>query len=468
MRLIFVDTETTGISPIHGHRIIEIACIETVDGQLTGREFHHLINPDRQIPFEASQIHGIHDGIVQDKPFFSAIADELMAFVSTSKVFMHNATFDVDFFRAEFERLRVEFTPLTCLEAVTDTLPYFRNLHPETRWTLSALCERHGIQLSEGEDWHGALAEARMLARLWHKCTSQLPEAVPVSEGIWAAVTSKVPCRCSLIGVAPAQQAKDLVFDGVASDFGVSLLLPDLTFATLAVGKSNHFAHAISQDIVSQVVDDQLALHSPFILYGAHGVGKSHVINAIANEVLQKAPDRVVRSIHTMNFINDVRKAYLTNSLERLRHIYQDVDLLCLDDLNSLSSSALAQQVLCQICDGLITANAHLVISSSIPLAEIEWFEIGLVSKLRSSLSATINPPDLDLRVRILQRMADINNFNLDDDAAHFIANSIDDGNVRVLVGVLMRAAAYSLFHNCRISVDIASKLVQERALWQN
>lgn len=117
MRLIFVDTETTGITPIHGHRIVEIACVETIDGQLTGREFHHLINPDRCIPAEVSDIHGIHDGMVRDKPSFAAIADELMAFVSTGKAVMHNAPFDVGFFQSEFERLGIEFIPLTCLAA---------------------------------------------------------------------------------------------------------------------------------------------------------------------------------------------------------------------------------------------------------------------------------------------------------------------------------------------------------------
>ncbi len=175
MRLIFVDTETTGISPIHGHRIVEIACIETIDGQLTGREFHHLINPDRHIPPEASDIHGIHDEMVQDKPFFAAIADELIAFVSSGQAVMHNAPFDVGFFQSEFERLGIDFTSLTCLEAVTDTLPCFRSLHPGARCTLSALCERHGIQLNEGEEWHGALTDARMLARLWQACWQHLP-----------------------------------------------------------------------------------------------------------------------------------------------------------------------------------------------------------------------------------------------------------------------------------------------------
>lgn len=167
MRHIFVDTETTGISPAQGHRIVEIACIEIIDGRLTGREFHYLINPGRLIPSEASDIHGINDKMVQDKPSFAGIADELMAFVSGSNVVMHNAPFDLGFFQSEFEHLGIDFIPLTCLDSVIDTLPRFRRLHPGARCALSALCDRYGIELNEGEEWHGALSDARMLARLW-------------------------------------------------------------------------------------------------------------------------------------------------------------------------------------------------------------------------------------------------------------------------------------------------------------
>lgn len=173
MRLIFVDTETTGLSPNYGHRIVEIACVETIDGQLTGREFHQLVNPGRPIPPEVSDIHGIHDAMVQDKPRFEGIADALMAFVASGKAVMHNTRFDVGFLQAEFDRLGIGFSPLTNPDAVIDSLPRFRSQHPGQRCTLSALCERHGIALQGEEAWHGALADARMLARLWQQSGQQ-------------------------------------------------------------------------------------------------------------------------------------------------------------------------------------------------------------------------------------------------------------------------------------------------------
>lgn len=170
MRLIFIDTETTGLCPCNGDRIVEIAAIEVVDGLLTGREFHRLLNPGCPILPKISEIHGIHDRMVQDKPGFAAIAEELMCFVSAGQAVMHNARFDTGFLKAEFERLGTDFAPLTSLDAVIDTLPRFRRLHPGQRCTLSALCERHAIELNPGENWHGTLADARMLARLWQKC----------------------------------------------------------------------------------------------------------------------------------------------------------------------------------------------------------------------------------------------------------------------------------------------------------
>lgn len=166
MRLIFVDTETTGLAPRYGHRIVELACDEMLDGQLTGRAFHHLVNPQRPIPPEVSEIHGINDAMLQDKPVFSAIAHELIEFVGSSRVVMHNAPFDTGFFQSEFERLNLNYPSLSHSENVADTLPRFRALHPGQKCNLSALCERHNVQLADQEDWHGALTDARMLARL--------------------------------------------------------------------------------------------------------------------------------------------------------------------------------------------------------------------------------------------------------------------------------------------------------------
>lgn len=167
MRLIFVDTETTGLSPRHGHRIIEIACVEMIDGQQTGREFHRFVNPGCQVPPEAIEIHGIDDAMLRNQPCFDEIAAELISFVGSGQSVMHNVPFDAAFFTAEFERIGLCVPPLMNSAIITDTLPRFRQMHPGEPCALSKLCERYGLRPETGENWHGALTDARMLARLW-------------------------------------------------------------------------------------------------------------------------------------------------------------------------------------------------------------------------------------------------------------------------------------------------------------
>ena len=167
MRLIFIDTETTGLSPRLGHRIIEIACVEMLDGQLTGSEFHCLVNPGRHVPPEAIEIHGINDEMLREQPTFIEIAPELIDFVAGSQSVMHNVPFDAAFFNSEFERIGLHAPILTSREIIIDTLPRFRRMHPGMPCGLSKLCDRYGLQPAEDENWHGALTDARMLARLW-------------------------------------------------------------------------------------------------------------------------------------------------------------------------------------------------------------------------------------------------------------------------------------------------------------
>lgn len=167
MRFIFIDTETTGLAPRNGHRIIEIAGIEMIDQQLTGREFHRYVNPGCPVPPEVIDIHGIDDEMLRDQPSFIDIAPALIEFVAGAQSVMHNVPFDAAFFDAEFERIGLTAPNLTKREMIIDTLPRFRQMHPGMPCALSKLCERYGLQLAAEENWHGALTDARMLARLW-------------------------------------------------------------------------------------------------------------------------------------------------------------------------------------------------------------------------------------------------------------------------------------------------------------
>jgi len=165
MRQIVLDTETTGIDPNAGHRIIEIGCVEVVERQLTGRNYHVYINPDREVEAEAITIHGITNEFLRDKPKFSEVAEEFFDFIDGAELVIHNAAFDVGFMDAEFARLKpVRKTANHC--GIVDTLAIARAKHPGQKNNLDALCKRYGVDNSNRE-LHGALLDAEILADVY-------------------------------------------------------------------------------------------------------------------------------------------------------------------------------------------------------------------------------------------------------------------------------------------------------------
>lgn len=162
MRQIVLDTETTGLDPRTGHRIIEVACIEMVNRRLTGRHLHKYINPEREIDAGAQAVHGITLEFLADKPKFADIVDEFLEFINGAELIIHNAPFDIGFLNAELDRLgRVPVG--TICHSVTDTLKMAKELHPGKRNSLDALCERYEIDNST-RTLHGALLDTELLA----------------------------------------------------------------------------------------------------------------------------------------------------------------------------------------------------------------------------------------------------------------------------------------------------------------
>lgn len=165
MRQIVLDTETTGIDPNEGHRIIEIGCVEVVERELTGRNYHVYINPEREVEAEAITVHGITNEFLTDKPKFAEIADEFFEFIKGAELVIHNAAFDVGFMDSEFARLKpVRKTADHC--GIVDTLAIARAKHPGQKNNLDALCKRYGVDNSN-RDLHGALLDAEILADVY-------------------------------------------------------------------------------------------------------------------------------------------------------------------------------------------------------------------------------------------------------------------------------------------------------------
>jgi DNA polymerase-3 subunit epsilon len=163
LREIVLDTETTGLDPFDGHRIVEIGCVELVNCIPTGRKLHHYVNPERDIPYEAFEVHGLSLEFLRDKPRFADIADDFLGFIEGAMLVAHNAAFDFGFLNAELERVA---RPLLRWDLVVDTLALARRRHPGAPCSLDALCKRYGIDLSERE-LHGALLDCRLLAGVY-------------------------------------------------------------------------------------------------------------------------------------------------------------------------------------------------------------------------------------------------------------------------------------------------------------
>ena len=162
-RIVVLDTETTGLTPQEGHRIIEIGCVEMVKRRLTGKRFHVYINPDRIIDEGAVAVHGITNQFLDDKPHFEQIVEDFIAFIRGAELVIHNAPFDAGFINHEFSLLNNKTGTVTDLCEVFDTLAYARKKHPGQRNSLDALCKRYGIDNSH-RDLHGALLDAEILA----------------------------------------------------------------------------------------------------------------------------------------------------------------------------------------------------------------------------------------------------------------------------------------------------------------
>src|SRR5579872_1685112 len=165
MRQIVLDTETTGLEPSLGHRIIEIGCVELLNRRVTGRTFHRYLNPERDIDLGAEAVHGLQRQDLASQPRFVQVADELLEFIGGSELVIHNAEFDIAFLDAELRRAE-RTTLISQLCRVLDTLVLAREMHPGQRNNLDALCKRYNVDNSRRE-LHGALLDARILADVY-------------------------------------------------------------------------------------------------------------------------------------------------------------------------------------------------------------------------------------------------------------------------------------------------------------
>lgn len=166
MRQIVLDTETTGLEPSEGHRIIEIGCLEIVNRRVTGERLHEYLQPDRDIDPRAIEVHGITDAFLRDKPRFADVAERFLDFVAGAELVIHNAPFDVGFLNHELGLAGVRVRRIEEVCSVLDTLKLARQMHPGSRNSLDALCKRYQVDASS-RTLHGAVLDAELLADVY-------------------------------------------------------------------------------------------------------------------------------------------------------------------------------------------------------------------------------------------------------------------------------------------------------------
>jgi DNA polymerase-3 subunit epsilon len=202
MREIVLDTETTGLDPLRGDRLVEIGCVEIFNRMPTGQTFHRYFNPEREMPAEAFAVHGLSTEFLADKPFFAEEVDEFLAFIGASPLVIHNASFDISFINAELDRIKRPSIPR---ERLVDTLLLARRKHPGVSNRLDDLCSRYAIDNSRRTK-HGALLDAELLAEVYVDLIgarqSQLILASETRE-IRIGISGEMPRRQRLVPLAP-------------------------------------------------------------------------------------------------------------------------------------------------------------------------------------------------------------------------------------------------------------------------
>jgi chromosomal replication initiator protein len=243
---------------------------------------------------------------------------------------------------------------------------------------------------------------------------------------------------------------------GAAYEVRHSVLLPKYTFANFVVGASNQFAHAACKAVASQP-----GVHyNPLFIYGGVGLGKTHLVNAIGHEVLDRSPDARVLYLSSDSFMNDLIAALRRDRMEEFKNRFRRMDVLILDDVQFLARRERTQAEFFHTFNSLYESRRQIVLTSDKFPKEIPDLEERLCNRFEWGLIADIQPPDVETRVAIIEKKAEIEQIALPHDVALFLASSIDS-NVRELEGSLTRLGAFASLNKCAITVDFARRVLQ-------
>ncbi len=234
-------------------------------------------------------------------------------------------------------------------------------------------------------------------------------------------------------------------------------LNPALTFDTFVTGKANQLARAAAM----QVSENPGGSYNPLFLYGGVGLGKTHLIHAVGNAILARRNNAKVRYIHAEQYVSDVVRAYQRKAFDEFKRYYHSLDLLLIDDIQFFAGKSRTQEEFFYAFEALVAGHKQIIITSDIYLKELRDIEDRLVSRFASGLTVAIEPPELEMRVAILLRKAEIENAALAEDVAFFIAKNLRS-NVRELEGALRKVLAFAQFHGRTITVELAREALKD------
>jgi len=237
----------------------------------------------------------------------------------------------------------------------------------------------------------------------------------------------------------------------------VSRLNPAFAFDTFVTGKANELARAAA----AQVAERPGIAYNPLFIYGGVGLGKTHLIHAIGNAVLARAPDSKIRYIHAEQYVSDVVRAYQHKAFDDFKRYYHSLDVLLIDDIQFFGGKSRTQEEFFYAFNALSEARKQLVISCDTYPREMSGIENRLISRFGWGLTVAVEPPELEMRVAILLKKAEGEGVNLDEPVAFFLAKHVQS-NVRELEGALKRVLAYSRFAGQQLSVDVCREALRD------
>jgi len=382
-----------------------------------------------------------------------------------------------DFWSYCLSRLENELPPqqfntwikaLTAESSQPDDTPSLRLLAPN-RFVLQWVRERYLKRIGElGEEFHGqpialqlelpnggAAANPATLNTGRNK-TEASPSAIepqvvsPAGESASGDNGGNVPS-------APPRAAARAVPGTADALYEKTRLNPDFTFDTLVTGRANDLARAAAM----QVAQNPGTSYNPLFVYGGVGLGKTHLIHAIGNAVFQHNPRAVIRYVHVEDYYADVVRAYQQKSFDAFKRYYRSLDLLLIDDIQFFNNKNRTQEEFFHAFNALTEARKQIVITCDTYPKDIQGLEDRLISRFDWGLTVQIEPPELEMRVAILKKKAEILRIDLCDDVAFLIAKNLRS-NVRELEGALNKVVAYARFHGRGISLEVAKEALKD------